>query len=160
MKTIDLLYPHCHLSLSYPTFLYYPGNISDGGNEVVEDYDDDYDNESDAEDSNNKKYQGVPSTGKYGNFLARQFWKGGDEKPSDRGQEDPPHHATRDESETNTIGRRVSTVAFTVAGATSNVVGGAADLVVGVAALTPGLQTLVRPQVHRYVCYQDYSAII
>ena len=152
---IYLLYPHCHNFSLYTIFLYYPGNMSDGGNEVAEDDDDGYDAESDAEESYSKKYQGVPSTGIYGNFLARQFWRGGDEKPGDRGQEDDPHNATRDEPEPSTMGRRVSTVAFTVAGATSNVVGGAADLVVGVAALTPGLQTLVRPQVHRYVCHHD-----
>ena len=43
----------------------------------------------------------------------------------------------------------MTSVAFTVAGATSNVVGGAADLVVSVAAITPGLKSLVRPQIHR-----------
>ena len=49
----------------------------------------------------------------------------------------------------NTLGRGMTSVAFTVAGATSNVVGGAADLVVSVAAITPGLKSLVRPQIHR-----------
>ena len=43
----------------------------------------------------------------------------------------------------NTLGRGMTSVAFTVAGATSNVVGGAADLVVSVAAITPGLKSLV-----------------
>ena len=49
----------------------------------------------------------------------------------------------------NTLGRGMTHVAFTVAGATSNVVGGAADLVVSVAAITPGLKSLVRPRIHR-----------
>lgn len=51
----------------------------------------------------------------------------------------------------STLGRGMTHVAFTVAGATSNVVGGAADLVVSVAAITPGLKSLVRPQIHTYV---------
>ena len=49
---------------------------------------------------------------------------------------------------TNTLGWGMSHVASTVVGATSNVVGGATDLVVGVAAITPGLKSLVLPQVH------------
>ena len=65
------------------------------------------------------------------------------------------NHAWRDANEfmatgASTLGRGMNHVASTVAGATSNVVGGATDLVVGVAAITPGLKTLVRPQVHRY----------
>ena len=65
------------------------------------------------------------------------------------------NHAWRDANEfmatgANTLGRGMNHVASTVVGATSNVVGGATDLVVGVAAITPGLKTLVRPQVHRY----------
>lgn len=65
------------------------------------------------------------------------------------------NHAWRDANEfmatgASTLGRSMNHVASTVAGATSNVVGGATDLVVGVAAITPGLKTLVRPQVHRY----------
>ena len=51
----------------------------------------------------------------------------------------------------NTLGRNMSHVASTVVGATSNVVGGATDLVVGVAAITPGIKSLVLPQIHRYV---------
>jgi hypothetical protein len=65
------------------------------------------------------------------------------------------NHAWRDANEfmatgASTLGRGMNHVASTVVGATSNVVGGATDLVVGVAAITPGLKTLVRPQVHRY----------
>ena len=65
-----------------------------------------------------------------------------------------PSHPWRDANEfistgANTLGRGMNHVASTVVGATTNVVGGATDLVVGVAAITPGLKTLVRPQVHR-----------
>lgn len=58
----------------------------------------------------------------------------------------------------NTLGRGMNQVASTVAGATSNVVESAAEMVVGVAAITPGLKTLVRPQVHRYI--PSYSSLV
>jgi hypothetical protein len=122
---------------------------------VFEDDDDD-DDDDDVSVNTEHHNRNIAGQGKHAPPLTRYFsaWRAEEIIEREPSEGTRGSHPWRDANEfistgANTLGRGMNQVTSAVVGATTNVVGGATDLVVGVAAITPGLKTLVRPQVHR-----------